>query len=72
MFHLLLKFCQDTVFRFLIYLSGFFSSFFFLLQVPVPMVAPPLVKDMQDAAVQAEPLPVSEEKATQVPASAAG
>lgn len=36
------------------------------------MLVPPLVKDMQDAAVQSEPLSVSEEKGIQVPASAAG
>lgn len=54
------------------YPSGFFSLSFCLVQVPVPMVAPPLVKDMQDAAVQSEPLSVSEEKAIQVPASTAG
>lgn len=47
-------------------------SGFFFLQVPVPMVAPPLVKDMQDAAVQSEPLSASEEKAIQVPPSTAG
>lgn len=42
------------------------------LQVPVPMVISPPVKDMQDAAVQFEPLSVREEKAIQVPASTAG
>lgn len=36
------------------------------------MVVPQLVKDMQDAAVQSEPLPAREEKAIQVPASSAG
>lgn len=36
------------------------------------MVAPPLVKDTQDAAVQSECLSASEEKAIQVPASTAG
>ncbi|XP_056867750.1 zinc finger MYM-type protein 4-like isoform X2 [Takifugu flavidus] len=39
--------------------------------VPVPMVVSPLVKDMQDAAVQFEPLSAREEKAIQVPASTA-
>lgn len=46
--------------------------FVVFLQVPVPMVVSPLVKDMQDAAVQFEPLSVREEKAIQVPASTAG
>lgn len=36
------------------------------------MVVSPLVKDMQDAAVQFEPLSAREEKAIQVPASTAG
>lgn len=54
------------------FLSIFQGFFFFFFQVPVPMVVPPLVKDMQDAAVQSGPLSVSEEKAIQVPASTAG
>lgn len=36
------------------------------------MVVPPPVKDVQDAAVQSEPLSASAEKAVQVPASVAG
>lgn len=50
----------------------FLSVWFLFSQVPVPMVAPPLVKDVHDAAVQPEPLSASEEKAIQVPASTAG
>lgn len=67
---LLIAVCWATMMN--LFSSSFMCIFVAFLQVPVPMVVPQLVKDVQDAAVQSEPLSAREEKAIQVPASTAG